>query len=183
MKAADSDANANPRASARVRVFILVMRFSGLRISDTTKLSVNDLKGDRLRLYQAKTGEPVAVLLPKFVADALRAIPHKHASYFFWSGTSKLPAAVSVWRKRLSAVFVAAKIKKGHSHRLRDTFAVALLQNGVSLDDVSTLLGHASVRITQRHYSPWVQARQTRLDEELDRVNRMQNIDNQAGAS
>lgn len=42
------------------------------------------------------------------------------------------------------------------SHRLRDTFACDLLQNGVSLEDVSNLLGHQSIVTTERHYAKWI---------------------------
>jgi integrase/recombinase XerD len=46
---------------------------------------------------------------------------------------------------------------------LRDTFAVEMLLAGVPLDQVSILLGHKSVKITEKHYSPWVKARQEQL--------------------
>jgi integrase/recombinase XerD len=154
----------------RIRAFILVMRHSGLRISDTTTLAVESLKGNRIRLYQAKTGEYVYVPIPEDVASALRSVPHKHPAYFFWSGHSKVPAAVSVWRKRLADVFQRAKISNGHSHRFRDTFAVSLLEAGVSLESVSVLLGHKSLRITEKHYSPWVRTRQDALDREVLKV-------------
>lgn len=36
-------------------------------------------------------------------------------------------------------------------------FAVGLLEKGVSLETVSILLGHQSLKITQKHYSPWVE--------------------------
>ncbi len=157
-------AAASPEIDPRVRTFILTMRHSGLRISDTTALACDNLKGNRLQLHQAKTREYVSVPLPGFVADALRQVVHKNPAYFFWTGTSKLAAALSVWRKRLADVFEKAKIKNCHSHRFRDTFAVSLLQAGVSLEDVSTLLGHKSLRITQKHYSPWVKTRQDALD-------------------
>ena len=42
------------------------------------------------------------------------------------------------------------------SHRLRDTFAVDLLEKGVPLEEVSKLLGHESIKTTERHYAKWV---------------------------
>ena len=162
LKAASSD--------LRVSAFILTMLHSGLRISDTTTLAAESLKGTRLRLYQQKTGEYVYVPIPEDVADALRAVKHKHPAYFFWSGSSTVPGAVSVWRRRLAKVFKLACVSEGHSHRLRDTFAVRLLEAGLSIENVSTLLGHASTKVTERHYSPWVKTRQDALDREVLRV-------------
>jgi len=51
-------------------------------------------------------------------------------------------------------VLELAEVENGHSHRFRDTFAVALLAKGVSLENVSVLLGHSSVKITEGHYKP-----------------------------
>jgi DNA-binding transcriptional MerR regulator len=51
------------------------------------------------------------------------------------------------------------------SHRLRDTFAVDLLEKGVPLEEVSKLLAHESIRTTERHYAKWVKERQDRLDQ------------------
>jgi site-specific recombinase XerD len=50
------------------------------------------------------------------------------------------------------------------SHRLRDTFAVELLGNGVPMEEVSKLLGHTSIKTTEKHYAKWVKGRQDRLD-------------------
>ncbi len=138
-----------------------------------TKLAVDSLKGNRLSLYQAKTGEHVSILLDKSVADALRAvIPlNKNKAYFFWTGESKVPAAVSNWRKRIADVFTDAGIVNGHTHRFRDTFAVGLLEKGATIENVSRLLGHTSIKITERHYSPWVKSRQDALDDALEGAN------------
>lgn len=64
----------------------------------------------------------------------------------------------------VQAAFVAAGMPFGHSHQLRDTFAVNLLQRGIPMEEVSKLLGHTSIKTTERSYAPWVTARQDRLD-------------------
>jgi integrase len=38
------------------------------------------------------------------------------------------------------------------------------LVKGVSLEEVSKLLGHESIRTTEKHYAKWVKGRQDRLD-------------------
>lgn len=124
-------------------------------------------------LYRAKTGHPVYVPLPHDVAEALRNIPpgpKPNPRYFFWSGNGLLKSAVSDWQRSLRRVFKLADIhhadgapKRCHPHMFRDTFAVESLLAGVPLEQVSILLGHQSVKITEKHYAPWVKARQEQL--------------------
>jgi integrase/recombinase XerD len=45
----------------------------------------------------------------------------------------------------------------------RDTFAVENLLAGVTLEKVSLLLGHSSIKTTERHYAPFVKARQEQI--------------------
>jgi hypothetical protein len=40
---------------------------------------------------------------------------------------------------------------------------------GIPLGRVSILLGHSSLRITEKHYSPWIYARQEQLEADLER--------------
>jgi integrase len=49
-------------------------------------------------------------------------------------------------------------------HRFRDRFAVRLLERGMSVDDVSHLLNHHSISVTEKHYAKWVEARRKRLE-------------------
>ena len=49
------------------------------------------------------------------------------------------------------------------SHRLRDSFAVDLLEKGVPLEEVSKLLGQESIKTTEKHFAKWVKARQDGL--------------------
>ena len=45
-----------------------------------------------------------------------------------------------------------------------------LLLSGVPLERVSVLLGHSSIRVTERHYAPWVRSRQEQLEADLRRA-------------
>ena len=47
---------------------------------------------------------------------------------------------------------------------MADTFACELLLAGASLEQVGALLGHQSTRVTEKHYSAWVKARQEQLE-------------------
>jgi integrase/recombinase XerD len=159
--------------NARLLAFVYTMRYAGLRIGDTTTLAVSALQGDKLHLYTAKTGTPVRVPLPKYVVKALKDVKRKHPDYFFWTGHHNVREAANTWRRSLAALFKNARIIGGHSHRFRDTFAVGLLQAGVSLENVKTLLGHTNIQITEQHYAPWVRTRQEALEREIYRANEL----------
>jgi site-specific recombinase XerD len=147
----------------RLKALILLLRYSGLRIRDAVTLSRDRIKDNRLELYTAKTGTPVCCVLPDRVLTMLECVPMRGA-FYFWSGESKPKSAVGDWQRTLRNLFKVAGVKNGHAHRFRDTFAVELLLAGVPMEDVSILLGHKSIRVTQKHYSPWVQSRQDRLE-------------------
>ena len=151
----------------RIRALVLVLRYTGMRISDAVRLSGDRLDGNRLFLYTQKTGVAVKTVLPDFVLRALEATPKTSGDYFFWDGTANLETIVGSWRKRLARLFELAKVESAHPHRFRDTFAVELLVAGIPIERVSVLLGHQSVRITERHYAPWVRARQEQLEADL----------------
>ena len=142
---------------------ILLMRYSGLRISDAVMFRRDQLKDGKLFLRQQKTKQPVWVPLPKKVIEALEECDEGNEQYFY-AGIGKPKSCVTEWQQRLKLVYEMAGIPDGHSHRLRDTFSVDLLSHGVPLDVVSKLLGHTSIKTTEKHYAPWVQARQTALE-------------------
>src|ERR1035438_1280128 len=91
----------------------------------------------------------------------LQGIKPRHGQYLFTGPHSlRMETASDLWRRKLGQVFTKAKIQGGHPHRFRHTFAVELLKKGVPVEEVSILLGHSSVRITEKHYASWVPARQ-----------------------
>lgn len=152
---------------ARLRAFVLTLRYTGLRIGDVATLEVKRLEGNSIFLYTHKTGVPVYVPIPPYVAEALReqAALNPNPGYFFWTGQSQVKCVTVLWQRSLGTLFKKAGVENGHAHRYRDTFAVSLLLAGVSIEDVAVLLGHATPAITAKHYAPWVQARRQRLEE------------------
>jgi len=161
----------------RLRTMTLLMRWSGLRIRDAVTLERDRLHGDSLMLYQAKTGTPVYVPLPPHVVEALQNVPpgpKPNPRYFFWSGNGQPKSVVADWQRSYRRLFKLANLtqadgspKRCHPHMFRDTFAVEMLLAGVPIDQVSLLLGHASVKITEKSYSPFVKARQIQLQDSV----------------
>ncbi len=155
----------------RLKTLVLLMRYTGMRVSDAVALSTDRLDGKRLFLYTQKTGVPVYTVLPDSVLRALEATPRVTDTRYFWSGDGKIESIVRSWQARLKKVFDLAKVSKAGgnaiSHRFRDTFAVELLLAGVPIERVSILLGHQSVRVTEKHYNPWVRSRQEQLEADV----------------
>ncbi len=159
-----------PGRKDRVRAFVLTMRYSGLRIGDTATLKKDRLHGNKILLYQAKTGTPVYIPIPDLVVKALRKLDND-GDYFFWTtGRGTVRAITTNWERYLSRVFELSEVGGAHSHRFRDTFAVELLLGAVPIEQVSILLGDTTVRITERRYAPWVRTRQEQLEMSVHRA-------------
>jgi integrase/recombinase XerD len=158
----------------KVHALIQLMRFSGLAIRDALTLKRSELQHDKAKkLYRIvtarqKTGTHVSVPIPPHIAKELLTVLNGNAEYVFWSGDGEEESITKSWSKLyLAPLFKAAKLSSNgylKSHRLRDTFAVDLLEQGVPLEEVSKLLGHESIKTTERHYAKWVKGRQDRLD-------------------
>jgi integrase len=101
--------------------------------------------------------------VPESVTDVLERLPRVNDQSFFWSANGDPKSAVSDWQRSFRKLFELAGVD-GHPHMFRDTFAVSLLEKGVPLEQVSILLGHSSVKVTEKHYSPWVKSRQQQLE-------------------
>jgi site-specific recombinase XerD len=157
--------------AVRLKTLLILMRYSGMRVSDAVTLTTDQLNGNRLFRYTQKTGQPVYLPLPGAVIQALEATPRVTETRYFWSGQGKRQTVVCDWQDKIKKVFDLAGIAKGESnavsHRLRDTFAVELLKAGTLIERVSVLLGHSSVRITEKHYNPWVRSRQEQLENDV----------------
>ena len=140
--------------------------FTGLRISDIRALKWSDIKNPdtapTIVLNQSKTGDIVRIPLGKM---ALSLLPEEHTdSHIF-----HLPTATAV---HTSCRWIAerAGIKKNVSfHTARHTFATLTLAACENLELVCKLLGHKSVKTTQRYAD-------VLLDRKVEAVSRMANL-------
>jgi integrase len=157
----------------RLHALFQLMRWSGLAIRDAVTLERAEIQHDakgklyRVTTSRQKTGTHVSVPIPADVAKELLALTNENPRYLFWTGESGETIAKTWANRYIRPLFEAAKIPcDGHmlSHRLRDTFACDLLEKGVPLEEVSKLLGHESIRTTEKSYAKWVKGRQDRLD-------------------
>lgn len=153
----------------RLRALILLLRYSGLRISDAIGCAAENLQSGKLFRYTQKTGQHVYCPLPAFVVDELESLPRVSDRYWFWTGGGTVESARKKWSKALADLFLDAEVSGGHAHRFRDTMAVELLKAGTPIERVSILLGHSSVRITEKHYNPWNRARQEQAEADVAR--------------
>lgn len=191
VKASTSRINDEKRTSAererskQAYALILLMRFTGLRISDATMLKlaslVKDGKKTRVSLRTQKTDTPVEVLVGEPVVTALHAFTPTTKTHFFWDGKISLKSLTNLYRDfYLSPVFTDAKIAGNpHPHQFRHTFASKLLSAGVKVDDVAALLGN-SPNIVRKHYLAWIKERQERLDDVVAGANGWKHLENTA---
>jgi integrase/recombinase XerD len=147
----------------RMRALVLLMLWSGLAIKDAVTLEKQRLgKDERTVSVPSQNRSPVYVPLPEDLVEMLHALPNSNPRYFFWSGKGDPETVKKGWQRTLRHLFREfAKItnpdgspKRCHPHMFRDTFAVELLLSGVPIDQVSLLLGHGSVKVTEKHYAP-----------------------------
>ena len=173
----DADMRQDDRYGQELRALIELMRWSGLRISDALTVAKDRIVGNRFALRTIKNGTKLTVILPDHVVTALHALPIRPTvdpRYFFWSGKSEIKSLTGQWQRKLgrlnkylSMVDYDGRPLQFHSHQLRDTFAVEHLLAGTSMQDLSGMLGHKSVRVTEKYYAPWVPERQAQLEEKM----------------
>jgi integrase len=148
----------------RLYALILFLRYSGLRIGDAVSCRVEWVTDGRVRLTTTKNKTDVDVKLPGIVIDALAAVPKASETYFFWTGNGDLDSAVKDWQGKIKELCDDAGVKKGHAHRFRHSFVLALLEQRKSWREIADLLGD-SVDVVIRNYNPKSKTRQEGLDD------------------
>ena len=159
---------------AKAKALILLLLYTGMRISDATFFERAFLtERNTVDYYVIKTRSRIA-LPPELQEPALRALQALPASrvYFFQpdaaddyigartrlrDGEEFSQLMPNYERRVLECTTIVRSVLKlaglpGACHRFRDTFAINLLTSGVDIFSVSQMLGHSDVRVTQGHY-------------------------------
>lgn len=166
---------------AMFRLLLDLMLSTGIRVSDAVRFNPSlCVKGERLWSYTFKAWKRRRDTTPKpitaFIADDLvkainagtwfscagfSAYPFAYRPLATKDGTDYLSQAVY---ERMQEIGKRCKVDDCRPHRLRHTFAVRLLLKGMMLDNVSRLLGHSSVAITEKYYASWTTGRKLNLE-------------------
>lgn len=137
------------------KLLFSLMYSSGLRISEVIKLKVKDISLENLTLL-VKEGkgkkDRMTIFSEKIRNDLMNYIEDKHpGDYVFLSnqGKGKEPLHTRTAQKLFQTALKKAGIKKSATpHDLRHSFATHLLENGVDIRYIQTLLGHKNISTT-----------------------------------
>jgi site-specific recombinase XerD len=138
---------------------ILLTAFScGLRISEVVNLKIADIDSDRMQVLieRSKGKKDRYVMLSPMLLDVLRAylklykpFPEK---YLFEGMVKGKPMSSRTFQELFISACNKANIHKRVSfHSLRHSFATHLLEKGVDIRYIKDLLGHFSIKTTERY--------------------------------
>ena len=139
----------------KYKAMFAIMYSSGLRVSEVIQLNYDDISRTNMQIYihNSKTHTSRYALLSQRALDIL-------TEYWFkcgrpkgilfpnqWTGDYLTPSATGLEMRK--SVKRAGLPKDVHSHCLRHSFATHLLEDGVDIRYIQTLLGHRSPKSTE----------------------------------
>lgn len=147
----------------RDRCLLMTAYATGLRVSELVRLKVSDIDSERMtvRVEQGKGRKDRYTLLSGRLLGELRSYwkVHRSPTYLFPNAKGG-PISIDYAQRIYNWAKQKAGIHKGKGiHTLRHCFATHLLERGVDLVTIKSLLGHNSLQSTQRY----LQIRQPKL--------------------
>lgn len=138
------------------RAILATMYGAGLRVSEAAKLKVSDLDGQRRVIWVrgGKGHKDRQVMLAQPLRDLLAEYWRRYrpAEWLFPGQQPDRPlTTTSIFRACAAAAKKAGISKPIHPHSLRHAFATHLMDEGVNLLVIQTLLGHAHLKTTARY--------------------------------
>jgi integrase/recombinase XerD len=137
------------------RALLMTMYAGGLRVSEVTHLRVTDIDSQRMviRIEQGKGRRDRYVMLSPHLHRVLQEYwrARRPATLLFPGPTSRPLTRESVNRVFHQARRRAKITKHVYPYSLRHACATHLLESGTNIRVIQTLLGHRSLRTTQRY--------------------------------
>jgi integrase len=131
--------------------------FTGARYGSLRHLRVKDIdfRARTVMFRVTKSGQKQSVRVTKAACEFLKSqIADRGRDDYVFLKSSGEQWQKSDQQRRMDKACAGAGIEPTATfHELRDTFASHLVLKGVPILTVSRLLGHADVRITERHYA------------------------------
>ena len=150
-------------AKQRDRCLLMTAYATGLRVSELVRLKVSAIDGERMtvRVEQGKGRKDRYTILSQRLLSELRSYWKEHRSpIYLFPNRKGGPISIDYAQRIYNLAKLRAGIQKGHGiHTLRHCFATHLLEAGVDLRTIQTLLGHNSMTSTERY----LQIRQHRI--------------------
>lgn len=172
------DLTSRPRINDTKQIFIFACYAGGIRVSDLLQLKWKDFTGTHLSFTQQKTKEQISIKLPSVALEILQhyriaseAEPQNYIFPFLINGIEEdrifdaISSQTAYLNKNLKEIATLANIdKKLSMHVSRHTWATRALRKGISIDKVSKLMGHGSIKTTQ----VYAKIVNTELDKAMD---------------
>jgi integrase len=141
--------------SPTMHAAIVVSVGCGLRQGEliSLKWSDIDLDGQRITIMRTKTDQPRTVYLPASAVTALRTLKREAviSTKAVFLGQEGAPLNRGTIRIRWLEVRDAAGLRDFRWHDLRHSCASFLAQNGATLLEIASVLGHRSTTVTRRY--------------------------------
>lgn len=148
----------------RDRCLLMTAYSAGLRVSELVHLKLSDIDPQRMmiRVEQGKgRKDRYTILSPRLLTELKKyKQTYQPVSWVFFGINRNCPLNISSAQKVYNLAKQKSGLEKGRGiHTLRHCFATHLLESGVDLVTIKTLMGHNSLQSTQRY----LQIRQPKL--------------------
>lgn len=160
----ESSINSNTDTGKRDLAIVMLATRMGLRSGDIAKLRCSeiDFSTGYINIFQEKTGQPLSLLMPQEVSDALLRhldnLTSLPADGFVFHSMSAPYGRIttSIIRHAVANGFISAGIniagKKHGPHSFRSSLASSMVNDGVSYETVRRILGHSDPNVI-KHYA------------------------------
>lgn len=139
--------------NVRYRLVLMTMYATGLRVSEATRLRIEDIDSQRMTIHvrAGKGAKDRMVPLSPVLLEALRSYwrTARPTTWLFPGSGSGGPIRLETIREACRRATLAARlVKRVTPHTLRHSFASQLLEEGVDIRTIQKWLGHSQLRTT-----------------------------------